>query len=134
MKFILASKSPRRRELLKRVIDDFEIVYPDIDEKKIEEEDPVDFAVKAAELKAKNVGEKYSDCIVIAADTVVSHQGEIIGKPVNYKEAFEILKSLSGTEHKVITGIAIYKKDENKLLTGYEISYVKFKNLADEEI
>ena len=134
MKFILASKSPRRRELLKRVIDDFEIVYPDIDEKKIEEEDPVDFAVKAAELKAKNVGEKYPDCAVIAADTVVSHQGEIIGKPVNYKEAFEILKSLSGTEHKVITGIAIYKKDENKLLTGYEISYVKFKNLTDEEI
>ncbi|MCD6221168.1 23S rRNA (uracil(1939)-C(5))-methyltransferase RlmD [bacterium] len=134
MKFTLASKSPRRRELLKRVIDDFEIVYPDIDEKKIEEEDPVGFAVKAAELKAKNVGEKYPDCAVIAADTVVSRQGEIIGKPRNYKEAFEILKSLSGTEHKVITGIAIYKKDENKLLTGYEISYVKFKNLADEEI
>ena len=134
MKYILSSSSPRRKELLKRVIDNFEIVEPDVEEEKIQEKDPIKYVIEAASLKAKNVGEKGSDCIVIAADTIVSYKGEIIGKPKNYQEALNILKKLSGTEHKVITGIAIYRKDTNKILTDYDISYVKFKNISEEEI
>lgn len=134
MKFMLASKSPRRKELLKKVIDDFEVVEPEVDEERIEEKDPVKFAVKAAELKAKDVGEKYPDCIVIAADTVVSLYGEMIGKPKDYEDAFNILKKLSGTEHMVITGVAIYEKEKSKLLSDYKISYVKFRQLSDEQI
>jgi len=81
MKYILSSSSPRRKELLKRVIDDFEIIEPDVDEEKIKENDPIKYAVTAATLKAKSVGEKRSGCIVLAADTIVSYKGKIIGKP-----------------------------------------------------
>jgi len=134
MKIILASKSERRKELLKKIIKYFEVVGSDFDETSIKENDPVRYALKCAIEKAKIVGEKYTDAIVIGADTVVYLNGEIIGKPRNYQEGKEILKKLSGTEHSVITGIAIYKKDENKLLSDYEISYVKFKKLTDDEI
>lgn len=134
MKIILASKSERRKELLKKIVRDFEVIGSNFDETSIKENDPVKYALKCAIEKAKIVGEKYPDAIIIGADTVVYLNGEIIGKPKNYYEGKEILRKLSGTEHSVITGIAIYKKDENKLLSDYEISYVKFKELTDNEI
>jgi MAF protein len=134
MKIILASSSERRKELLKKIVKNFEVIGSDFDETSIKENDPVKYALKCAIEKAKIVGEKYTDAIVIGADTVVYLNGEIIGKPKNYEEGKEILKKISGTEHTVITGIAIYKKDENKLLSDYEISYVKFKKLTSDEI
>ncbi len=134
MKIILATKSERRKELFKRVCKNFEIVESNFNEKQVMEKDPVKFVVECATGKAKEVGEKYPDAIVIGADTVVFLNGEIIGKPSTYEEAKSILKKISGTKHSVITGIAIYKKSEEKLLTDYEISYVKFKELKDEEI
>ncbi|MGC8977118.1 MAG: 23S rRNA (uracil(1939)-C(5))-methyltransferase RlmD [Candidatus Ratteibacteria bacterium] len=134
MKIILASKSERRKELLKKICKEFEVVDSNFDEDKIKEKDPIKYVITCAVEKAKIVGEKYPDSIVIGADTIVFLNDEIIGKPSNYKEAKEILKKLSGTEHSVITGIAIYKKDQDKLITDYEISYVKFRNIEDEEI
>ncbi len=134
MKIILASKSERRKELLKKIIKNFEVIESNFDETSIKERDPVKYALKCAIEKAKIVGEKYPDSIIIGADTIVYLNGEIIGKPKNYQEGKDILKKLSGTEHTVITGIAIYKKDENKLMTDYDISYVRFKKLADNEI
>jgi len=134
MKIILASKSERRKELLKKIVRDFEVIGSNFDETSIKENDPVKYALKCAIEKAKIVGERYPDAIIIGADTVVYLNGQIIGKPKNYEEGREILKKLSGTEHLVITGIAIYKKGEDKLLTDYEISYVKFREISEEEI
>lgn len=134
MGLILASKSPRRQELLKKITDDFVVVASDVDESTIEEKDPVRFAVEASVLKAKDIGEKYPEDVVIGADTVVALGNLIIGKPKDKEDARRILGTLSGTRHRVITGIAIYRKADNKLLTGYEISYVKFKELSQKEI
>jgi len=134
MEIILASKSPRRKELLKKIVQDFRVVPPDVNEKEIGEKDPVRFAIEASVFKAKHVGEKFSTALIIAADTVVALEGRIIGKPENYNDAKEILKTLSGSFHKVITGLAVYRKDEERLLTGYELTYVKFNILKEEEI
>lgn len=113
---------------------EFKVVPPAVNEQDIREDDPVWFAVKAAALKAKDVGEKNPRAVVIAADTVVSVNGRIIGKPAGYNDAKEILKSLSGTQHKAITGIAVYRKADDKLLTDYELTYVKFNPITEQEI
>ncbi|MCM8818743.1 MAG: 23S rRNA (uracil(1939)-C(5))-methyltransferase RlmD [Candidatus Omnitrophica bacterium] len=134
MRIILATKSERRKILFKKIIENFEVIESNFEEKSIKEKDPVKFAVECAIGKAKSVGEKYPESIVVGADTVVYVNDEIIGKPENYEEAKIILKKLSGTRHKVITGIAIYQKEKEKLLVDYEVSFVKFKELKDQEI
>lgn len=134
MGIILASRSPRRKELLRKIVDEFKVVPSDIDESSINETDPVSFAIEASILKAKDVARKYPDEIVIGADTVVAVGNYIIGKPLDKEDAKRILKLLSGTKHRVITGIAIYRESDRKLITNYEVSYVKFKDLSDEEI
>ncbi len=134
MEIILASQSPRRKELLKKITQDFTVVHSQVNEEDIKENDPVLFAIQAAVLKARDVGEKHPTAVVIAADTVVSLDGRIIGKPKSYNEAKEILILLSGRRHKVITGIAVYRKDQERLLTDYELTYVQFSCLQEQEI
>ncbi|MCX7917698.1 MAG: 23S rRNA (uracil(1939)-C(5))-methyltransferase RlmD [bacterium] len=134
MEIILATKSERRKELFKKICEKFNVIESNFDETKVKEKDPIKYTIECAIGKAKEVGEKFPNAVVIGADTVVFLEGEIIGKPKNYSEAKNILEKLSGTNHKVITGIAIYKKDEEKLLTDYDISYVKFKKISEEEI
>ena len=134
MGIILASKSPRRMELLKRITEDFTVVAGSVEESAVKETDPVRFAVEAAVLKAKDVGSRHPQDIIIGADTVVALDREIIGKPKDRDDAKRTLGLLSGTKHKVITGLAIYKKEDDRLLTGYEISRVQFRNLTEEEI
>lgn len=133
-KIILATSSERRIELFRKVCKNFEVVKSSFKEDEIFEEDPVKFAIKQAIGKTKEVGERYPDWIVVGGDTVVFLNGEIIGKPKDYFEAKNILSKLSGTLHSVITGISIYRKKDEKLLYDYEISYVKFKKLKEEEI
>lgn len=134
MEIILASKSERRRELIKKISEDITIVPAAIDEKGIKEDDPVKFAVRAAAMKAQDVGSRNPSAVVIGADTVVALKNTIIGKPQNYEDAKETLLNLSGTQHRVITGIAIYKDDEKKLITGFQITTVLFKKLSLEDI
>ncbi len=131
---ILASQSPRRKELLKKIVPEFRVIPSRVDEERFREKDPVRFALQVALAKAKEVGEKNPSSLIIAADTLVCLGEEIFGKPKDQAEAKEILGKLSGQKHRVITAVAIYKKDENRLLTGYEISHVKFKELSREEI
>jgi septum formation protein len=128
MKIILASKSPRRIELLKLLKIDFEVISSNIDEN-ISEKDPKLLAEKLSYLKAMSIKK---DGIVLAADTVVTLDKEIFGKPRDYKDAFRMLKSLSGKWHTVITGVTIKFKDE--LITFSEKTNVKFKNLSKELI
>jgi septum formation protein len=126
---VLASASPRRRELLKKIVDDFRVVPSEVDETKIGERNPVEFALEAAVLKARDVGGQCPDSLVIAADTIVCLGDMIIGKPRDRKDARRILEALSGTRHRVITAVALFKKDEEKLRSGYEESFVRFRKL-----
>jgi septum formation protein len=131
---ILASASPRRRELLKRIVPGFRIVSSRADEASIRETDPVRFAVAAALLKARDVGERNPSSLVLAADTVVSLGDEIFGKPADREEARGTLKKLSGRRHRVITGVVLYRKDEGRSLAGHEESLVRFRPLDDRAV
>ncbi|MCM8768207.1 MAG: 23S rRNA (uracil(1939)-C(5))-methyltransferase RlmD [Candidatus Omnitrophica bacterium] len=134
MQIVLASASPRRKELLKKVVDQFIVHPPEVDEKAIKEADPVKLAIQLAVMKAKAAAEKYPFSLVVAADTVVSLGNQTLGKPSSQAEARLMLKKLSGSKHKVITGLALYLKAEDKLLTDYELTYVTFRQLTDEQI
>jgi septum formation protein len=131
---ILASASPRRRELLNKAVKMFEIIPSAFDEKKIKDKDPVQFAVKASICKAIEVGNRYPSAIVIGADTIVVLKNRIFGKPKNSSDAKRALRSLSGKTHQVITGVAICFKDGDKLISAYESTDVTFKVLSDKEI
>lgn len=118
-KIILASQSPRRKELLHLCVKDFTIQAANIDERFIEREvmrgiDSKNFLQQSRHLvetlayeKAKVILQKYTDAIIIGADTVVVHEGKILGKPVDSKEAYTMLRSYAGKTHSVITGVSI---------------------------
>ena len=134
MDIVLASKSPRRQELLKKIVPEFRVVPSGIDEDSFREKDPLRFALRAAEAKARDVGEKNPSSLVIAADTVVNVGDDVLGKPKETGQAREMLRRLSGQRHRVITAVALFQKNQDRLLTGYEITHVTFKTLSDEEI
>jgi len=134
MDIVLASKSPRRRELMAQVRPEFRVFPVDVDESSVREKDPVKFAVEAAVLKAKTAAETFPDAIVIGADTVVALNREILGKPAGRAAARTMLQLLSGRRHRVITGLAFFRKSEDRLLTGYEVTYVTFRVLSEEMI
>jgi septum formation protein len=129
---ILASASPRRRELLKAIVPSFRIVPSDVDERLIKETDPIRFAVAAAAAKAEDVSSRNPDSLVIAADTIVCLDDRIFGKPENPEEAGAMLRALSGRKHRVITGLAIVQKTDGARLCGYDESFVAFKELRPE--
>lgn len=131
---ILASRSPQRRKLLSKILQDFRVVPSEVDEESFRDPDPVRFALRAAEAKAKDVGEKFPSSTVLAADTLVFLDGEILGKPKDGLEARRMLEKLSGKRHRVITAVVLYQKNEDRLLAGYETSEVRFKPLSDEEM
>ena len=132
MKIILASASPRRRELLAELGCRFEIITADIDEN-IPEKDPAVHVCILAERKAMAVREKAGDdALIIAADTVVCADGEILGKPCDRADAERMLRMLSGRRHEVISGIAV--GINGRVHTAYESTAVTFKRLSDREI
>ena len=131
-KIILASKSPRRQELLRRMDMDFRIVLKEVDESYPEGLKPEEIAVYIAEKKALAFDEETQDEIVLTADTIVEINGRILGKPETPEHAVEMLKLLSGNVHRVITGVCLmYKGKINKF---YDVSEVFFRNLTDQEI
>ncbi|MDD5134056.1 MAG: Maf family protein [Phycisphaerae bacterium] len=134
--FILASASPRRKDLLQKAGYKFDIVVSDIDESKILTGgmSPTEFACKAALAKAKNIAEKYPDTLIVAADTVVDYDGQIIGKPDSAKHAEEITRKLFSKPHKVITGMAIVKKDAGLELIEADTTIVYPKKLTEKQI
>ncbi|MEN6312108.1 MAG: 23S rRNA (uracil(1939)-C(5))-methyltransferase RlmD [Acidobacteriota bacterium] len=131
MDIILASRSPRRRELMARVAPEFRVFPVDVDEAAVRQKDPVKFAIEAAVLKAKAAAGAFPEAIVIGADTVVSLEHRILGKPDDRASARAMLELLSGRRHRVITGLAFYRRSEDRLLTGYELTYVTFHPLSD---
>lgn len=131
-KVILASSSPRRRELLQTAGVEFEIHIKDVDESVPEGTPPADAAKMTAAKKAAAIAEEYKNDIVIGADTIVVADGRILGKPKDKADAVNMLKMLSGIEHEVITGVCILCGDEQDSFA--QISRVKFYELTDEEI
>jgi len=130
MDIVLASASPRRRELMARVTPEFRVFPVDLNETSVREPDPARFAVEAALLKAKAAAESFPSSIVIGADTIVVLGRRILGKPAGREEARAMLELLSGQRHRVITGLAFYRKDEVRVLTGYELTYVTIRPLS----
>ncbi len=138
MKFILASQSPRRQILLKKIIDDFDIIISNVDENVSDYNSPEDFAVKAALMKGLSVkdilSENMKNHLIISADTIVVLENKIYGKPKDENDAKNIILELMKKEHRVITGYALIDQQKNHSLTGYEISFVKIKHLNENEL
>ena len=134
MKLILASNSPRRKDLLKKLGYEFDVVVSEYQEQSFSS-DPRLTATTFAWGKAKAVFENLKDkdsVVVLGADTIVYCENEIIGKPKDEKDAFNMIKKLSGKTHKVITGFCLINTD--KIITDYVTSNVKFYTLSDDEI
>lgn len=134
MSLVLASQSPRRRELLHQIgIDDFKIIPSQKEEKKDPSLTPKDLVMHLSRQKAEEVAGKCSrDDIIIAADTVVSLKGQILGKPKNREDGARMLSLLSGNKHEVFSGVTVKKGD--LILNEYEETAVYFREMTEEEI
>jgi septum formation protein len=134
--FILASASPRRKQLLTKAGYKFKIIPPDIDESAFTTEyiNPCEYAKKLALAKAKNIAEKYPDSLIIAADTIADFEGEIIGKPADKMHAEQITEKLFSKPHKVITGIAIIRLRDDIEINESDTTTVYPKKLTAGQI
>ena len=134
-KVVLASQSPRRRELLSDLISGFRIIPDNSPETVDKSATPEETVKRLAVQKARNVSAcADSDEIVIAADTVVFIDGKILGKPADAAEAAEMLRTLSGRDHHVCTGRAVIDNAIGKSFCCFERTLVHFKHLTDSEI
>lgn len=136
MKIILASASIRRQELLKRLTDEYEIIVSNFDEEKMEfNGDCGCYVMKLSEGKALDVCKNIdTECVVIGCDTIVSFEDKILGKPKDEKEAFDMLKLLSGNSHQVYSGVTLVNSVSGKIVKDYVCTEVKFAELSDDVI
>ena len=133
MKIILASKSPRRRELLGQLYKDFEIMSAEVDESLPTDVHPKEGVRLLAERKGNAVSRfSDNDTLVISSDTLVELDGKPLGKPADEREAKEMLMSLSGRAHNVHTGVAIHYK--GRVFSGTDTTSVIFKSLTNTDI
>ncbi|MHC4619706.1 MAG: Maf family protein [Planctomycetota bacterium] len=135
-RIILASASPRRRQLLSEAGYKFEVVAPEIDESALAAEgvSPCEYAEKLGLAKARKVAERFADCLVIGADTVVDFGGEIIGKPADAKEAEEITRKLFSRPHEVITAVAIVGLNDDIEIVESDSTTVYPRKMSDAEL
>ena len=129
---ILASGSPRRKELLKLITEDFEIIPAKGEEKADESLPPEEYVMCLAEHKAAEIARSHKEAVVIGADTVVYADGRILGKPEDRDDAYSMLALLSGRTHSVFTGVCIFRGDEKQLFA--QETKVTFFELTDSEI
>src|SRR5690242_7409014 len=133
--FILASNSPRRRELLRNAGFQFEVRPTGIEEARLPDELPEDFARRLARDKALDVArQSEAGRLVLGADTVVSVNGDILQKPVDAADAARMLRKLSGRVHRVITAVCLVRAPESVLAWRNETTSVTFRKLIKEEI
>jgi 23S rRNA (uracil1939-C5)-methyltransferase len=131
---ILASQSPRRKELLRRLFPEFRVIPSGVDERLLDQTDPVFFVREAAEAKARDIGMQYPESLVIAADTIVCLDGVIFGKPADRDDARGMLEQLAGRRHRVLTGVALFRAADDRLIVSYETTFVTFKALSRGDI
>ena len=133
MRLVLASKSPRRIELLKKLGMQFEII-PSQNPERSAKKRPAARVTDLAVQKAFDVARKYPGAVVIGADTLVYCKGEIIGKPKDKANALRILKKLNGSWQSVNTGVCVMQLDGQKMLFGYDVSKCKARKLSEDEL
>lgn len=134
MNIVLASASPRRREILENTNIKFDIISSSIDELVLEGESPCHMVMRLAFEKGIDIASKRKSDLVISADTIVVLDNKVLGKPKDEDEARNMITSLSGKTHQVITGISLINLENNKKIIDYVISNVKFKNLSENDI
>ena len=129
---VLASKSPRRLEILKMFGLDPVVKVSDVEENVDEALTPAEIVMALATLKGEAVAKDYPESLVVSADTVVAHEGRILGKPKDDEDAYRMLRGYSGKSHEVYTGYSVFYK--GKRVTRSVCTRVSFKALSDEEI
>ena len=142
MNIILASASPRRKEILENTNVKFKIMASSIEELRLEGESPCQMVMRLAFEKGIDIASRQKSDLVISADTIVVLDNTVLGKPKDEIEARKMITSLSGRTHQVITGISLINLDNNKKIIDYVISNVKYckqlginyKNLSEEDI
>ena len=129
---ILASSSIYRSRLLKKYIKNFSIRTPDIDETPRKKESAKDFSLRLALSKAKKISNSEPDSFIIGSDQVASFKGTILGKPMNYEDAFNTIKKFSKEDVIFFTGIALINKNENLQYHHIDITTISFKDFNDQ--
>ncbi len=131
---VLASESPRRRELLNNSYLNFIVINHEFNEESVEEKNPVKLAIKLAEAKANSIAikQEFFDKYVLGVDTIVNYKKEIFGKPGSEKEAKDTILKLSNKTHNVISGIALINKKENLKIVDFCVTKVKFNKIDDK--
>ena len=133
LRIILASGSPRRRELLGQLYNEFEVITSEVDENLDADIRPIHGVEILAVRKGRAVADTLeSECVVISSDTLVEINDEPLGKPTSREDAYRMLRKLSGNYHNVHTGIAVHYS--GRVISGVASARVKFKPLSDEEI
>jgi len=133
-KIILASNSPRRKELLTQIGLTFTVAPADADESVLPGELPETYAVRVALDKARIAAERAEEGIVIAADTIVAIGDTILGKPIDAHEAENMLALLAGKEHRVVTALAVIDAATARITTRLSVTKVWFRELSGREI
>ena len=137
MKIILASKSPRRKELLSLITSDFEVIVSEADENVDNINSPEEIVKEIAIRKARAVSNTVNeDCVIIGSDTIVVVGNEILGKPKDREDAIRMLNLLSGKTHKVMTAICVITKKAGEVseYIDCDVSEIHVKHLTEEEI
>jgi septum formation protein len=132
MRLVLASGSPRRVELLRAAGLAFDVVPADVDERALDDETPATHVLRLARAKAARVAETRPDDVIVGADTVVTIDGLILGKPRDDEEARAMLERLSGRPHEVLTGVAVLRGAD--IATGLDRTLVHFTQLTEEDL
>ena len=132
-KIILASKSPRRKKLLKGLKLAFK-VHPSAYEEAKNHETPEKTAQMHAIMKARDVAQHYKDAIIIGVDTIGAYKNKVIGKPKNHEEAKEMLKFLNGSTHQVISGLCVIDTKTNKEFSNTTTTEVTFEKMTNKEM
>ena len=131
---ILASASPRRKELLSQAGLHFQVIPAEADETVRDGETPEIHVRRLARSKAEKVAQFFADRLILAADTVVVLDHEIMGKPEDREDAIRMLTRLSGRVHRVITAYCLYRPDQGKMVEDQTSTLVEFRDLSPSEI
>src|SRR5215831_16674979 len=134
MNLVLASQSPRRKELLELLGYPLTVVPSSIDETPSRAEDPETFVVRVAREKGMEVASRFSESVILSADTVVTVESEILGKPDDEADAVRMLRKLSGRDHLVLTAVTLVNQTKQETLEGVERTRVWFASLTNREI
>jgi len=133
-KLVLASGSPRRREILKEAGLEFTVARSGYEEDLSLQMSPHDLAMHLSAGKARDVAARHMDALVIAADTFIVLEGRILGKPGTADEAEQMLRAMSGKEHSVITGFTVLDSESKREVSRWVETRVRFREISDDEI